>query len=368
MKRKFFVLVLALIVTLLGCKAKTEEMIFDKYTYTFFGTFDTVVRTVMYVENQDKADEYNRYIEERFIELHKEFNKYDSYEGINNVKTINENAGKEPVEVSRELFNLIRDSINYYDTYSHETDISMGSILEIWSNYRDINENLNPGKSYEKEDLLPNLMELQAANEFTGVNNIVLDDSKSTVFIKNSNTKIDVGATAKGYAVEIVAKELKDMGCVSFLISAGGNVKSVGCPLDGIRGKWGVGIMNPDILYGTKDESNIIETLFVKDLSVVTSGDYQRYFVVDGKAYHHLIDKDTLFPGNYFRSVTVVHEDSGLADFLSTAVFLMPFEEGFKLIEGIDGAEAYWVLLDDSSRFSEGLKSMMLSEGATGAK
>lgn len=126
--------------------------------------------------------------------------------------------------------------------------------------------------------------------------------------------------------------------------------------------------MNPDVLYGTKDESNIVETIFVKDLSVVTSGDYQRYFIVDNKNYHHLIDRDTLQPGEYFRGVTVVHEDSGLADFLSTAVFLMPYEEGLDLIESIEGAECYWIFLDDSVKYTDGMKKMMLSEGATGAK
>ncbi|NLW43319.1 MAG: FAD:protein FMN transferase [Tissierellia bacterium] len=366
--KKRFLLVIILVLTLTGCRINSKERVYDKYTYTFFNTFDTVVRTVMYVEDEKKAEEYNDYIESRFNELHKKFNKYDKYEGINNVKTINENAGIAPVTVSDELFNLIRISMDYTATYSEETDISLGSILDIWSKYRDINENLDPDKTYSVQELLPTIEELEEANKYIGSENIELDEENRTVYIKNSNAKIDVGATAKGYAVELIGNELEEMGCDSLLISAGGNVKAIGQPLDGIRSRWGIGIMNPDVLYGTKDESNIVETIFVENLSVVTSGDYQRYFIVDGKNYHHLIDKDTFQPGNFFRGVTVVHENSGLADFLSTAIFLMPYEEGLELIESIEGAECYWIFLDDTVRFTDGMKKMMLSEGATGAK
>ncbi|NLD17108.1 MAG: FAD:protein FMN transferase [Tissierellia bacterium] len=366
--KKRLLLVILLILTLTGCNSKSKERVYDKHSYTFFNTFDTVVRTVMYVEDEKKAEEYNNYIESRFNELHKEFNKYDKYEGINNVKTINENAGIAPVKVSDDLFDLIKISLEYSKTYTDETDISLGSVLEVWSKYRDINEDLDPSKVYESSELLPSLEELEEANKYVGVENIELDEKNKTVFIKNPNFRIDVGATAKGYAVEIVGNELEKMGCDSLLISAGGNVKAIGQPLDGLRGRWGIGIMNPDVLYGTKDESNIVETIFVKDLSVVTSGDYQRYFIVDNKNYHHLIDRDTLQPGEYFRGVTVVHEDSGLADFLSTAVFLMPYEEGLDLIESIEGAECYWIFLDDSVKYTDGMKKMMLSEGATGAK
>lgn len=366
--KKNILIILTLLLLMTGCNSSEEDPVYDKFTYTFFNTFDTVVRTVIYAENEEKANEYNAYIEKRFNELHKEFNKYDSYEGLNNIKTINENAGVEPVKVSDVLFDLIKISMEYSGKYTDETDISLGPVLELWSKYRDINENLEHNETYDTSELLPSLEELEKAKEFIGTENIELDEANRTVFIKNPNSRIDVGATAKGYAVEVVANELKDMGCDSLLISAGGNVKSIGYPLDGIRGKWGVGIMNPDVLYGTKDESNIVETIFVRDLSVVTSGDYQRYFIVDGKNYHHLIDKDTLFPGNFFKGVTVVHENSGLADFLSTAVFLMPYEEGLELINSIEGAECYWIFLDDSVKFTEGMKDIMLSEGATGAK
>lgn len=364
MKRIILILLCAL--TLTSCQEK--EVIQDKYTYNFFGTFDTVVYTVMYAENEDKAKEYNDYIEKRFNDLHKKFDKYNNYEGINNCKTINDLAGKEAVKVSDELFDLIEKSLDYYKKYSDEADISLGALLNAWSDYRDLNQNLDPSEDIKNEDLLPTREELEKANSFTGISHIQLDSKNKTVYIDNENTQIDLGAIAKGYAVELVCKEVEELGCDSLLISAGGNVKSIGHPNDGIRARWGVGIQNPDILFPKEGESNILETIFVSGQSVVTSGDYQRYFVVDGKVYHHLIDKDTLYPGDYFRAVTVVTEDSALADFLSTVIYLMPYEEGRALVDNNKNVDALWIMKDGSVVASDGMKAIMLSEGATGAK
>lgn len=364
MKRIFLILLCALSLT--SCKEK--EVIQDKYTYNFFGTFDTVVYTVMYAENDEKAKEYNTYIENRFNDLHKKFDKYNNYEDVNNCKTINDMAGKEAVKVSDELFDLIEKSIDYYNKYSDEADISLGALLNVWSDYRDLNQNLDPSEDIKNEDLLPKNEELEKANSFTGIDHIKIDPDNKTVYIDNEDTQIDLGAIAKGYAVELVAKEVKDLGCDSLLISAGGNVKSIGHPNDGIRARWGVGIQNPDILFAKEGESNILETIFVNGQSVVTSGDYQRYFTVDGKVYHHLIDKDTLYPGDYFRSVTVVTENSALADFLSTVVYLMPYEEGRVLVDSYKEVDALWIMKDGSIETTDGMKDIMLSEGATGAK
>ena len=159
---------------------------------------------------------------------------------------------------------------------------------------------------------------------------------------------LDVGAVAKGYATEMIARELKEMGVSGYGLSVGGNVRLIGTKPGGE--KWNVGIENPNDAYG-----GYVENLSVADVSVVTSGSYQRYYVVDGAIYHHIIDKDTLYPSDYFASVSIITENSALADALSTALFSMPIENGRALINGIENTEAIWGYKDGTVVSSDGL-------------
>ena len=113
-------------------------------------------------------------------------------------------------------------------------------------------------------------------------------------------------------------------------------MQTVGTKPDGSL--WRVGVQDPNNLSGH------LGIVSVGEMAVVTSGSYQRYFEQDGRLYHHIIDPDTLYPGKLWRAVTVVCPDSGLADALSTALFLLPLEEGKSLVESC-GAEAFWVSL-----------------------
>jgi thiamine biosynthesis lipoprotein len=177
---------------------------------------------------------------------------------------------------------------------------------------------------------------------------------------------LDVGAVAKGFAAEIVARELMAEGLKSGIINAGGNMRIIGKPLDGIRGLWGIGIQDPDKFILSDDYSNLLDIVFVKDTSVVSSGVYQRYYVVDDIMYHHLIDPDTLMPGEHNKAVTVVTEDSGLADLLSTVVFLMPYQRGREFVESLDDVDAVWVMEDGRVEATDGMKRMLKSYGAGG--
>lgn len=179
--------------------------------------------------------------------------------------------------------------------------------------------------------------------------------------------KLDVGAVAKGFATEIVARELMDAGFDSFIINSGGNIRAVGKPLDGVRNKWGVGIQNPDENPLIPDTPSL-DTAFIDNGSLVTSGDYQRYYVVNGERFHHLIDPSTLMPANHYRAVTVMTRDSGLADFMSSAVFLQPFDESKALVEKIEGLEALWIMKDGTMEATEGMKKVLKEMGGASNK
>jgi len=177
--------------------------------------------------------------------------------------------------------------------------------------------------------------------------------------------RLDVGAVAKGYSTELVVSELLEKGYDNFAISSGGNVRVTGKPLTSGRNKWGVGIQDPEGDVHDPDEPSL-DIVYVNDMSVVTSGDYQRTYIVNGKKYHHLIDPETLMPAEYFTAVTVICGDSGFADFMSTTLFLTPYEEGLELAEKLN-VDAVWIFRDGFIRTTPNAKQMMKKlGGATG--
>ena len=164
---------------------------------------------------------------------------------------------------------------------------------------------------------------------------------------------LDVGSVGKGYAVEQAAQTAEARGLTSALISVGGNLRAIGTKPDGSQ--WVGGVENPwnsSEVY--TNGSSTVAAVKMSDLSLVTSGDYQRYYVVDGVRYHHLIDPATLWPAAYFDGVSVLAPDSGVADCLTTGLFCLPLEEGKQLVESLDGVEALWCTTDGEVITSSG--------------
>lgn len=360
MKKRLWALCLAAVMALMipGC-AGQQNSAYGKYSYEFIGAFDTAIQFLGYSTSQEEFENMARMGQNRFMELHQLYDIYNDYEGINNIKTINDNAGIKPVEVQQEIIDLILFSKEWYTKTNGACNIALGPMLYIWHTYREA-ASANPDSAQ-----IPSLPELQQAMVYTDMNKVIVDTDKKTVYLEDKNMRLDVGAVAKGYASEMVARELEAKGVNSLIISSGGNVRTIGQPLDGVRTKWGIGIQDPSgNPLDPQDEP--LDIVFLANASVVTSGDYQRYYIVDGKRYHHLIDPKTLMPANYYRAVTVITEDSGVADFMSTTLFLTPYEEGRALAERL-GVEAVWVLPDGTIQTTEKVKGMMKKlGGATG--
>ncbi|WP_315118662.1 FAD:protein FMN transferase [uncultured Clostridium sp.] len=344
----------------IGCQRAPKNE-YSKYSESFFDTFDTMTMVVGYTKSEDEFNSYMEKIHGRFQELHKLYDIYNDYEGINNIKTINDNAGIKPVKVDKDVIDLILFSKDWYNRTGGRTNIAMGSVLSIWHDYRE------EGREDPENAKLPPMNELMDATKYTDIDKVIVDTENNTVYLADKRMSLDIGSVAKGYATELVAKEIMAEGFTSGIISSGGNVRTLDKPLDGIRERWGVGIQDPSQSI-VSDESKSIDTIFLNNGSVVSSGDYQRYYIVDGKSIHHLIDPQTLMPGEYYRAVTLVAEDSGVADFLSTTAFLMPYNESRALVESIEGVEAIWVMPDGKIEATEGMKKIMKSNGATGAK
>ena len=316
-----FLLSLLSLLSLFGCNRKNETK-----NRIFYEYFDTVSTVYDYSGGSVSAFEKNAtFVKEQLEYYHRLFDIYNEYDGINNIATVNRLAGQGEVEVDEELIEFLGYAVKIHGLTDGHTNIAMGSVLSIWHKYRTI------GRA------VPTESELLAAAEHTDIENLVLNKEKRTVRFLDPEMSLDVGAIAKGYAVERVAEELIAKGVSSYVLDVGGNLRIIGTKPDGTT--WRTGVQNPNPYA----EERYVYYLDVADTSVVTSGDYQRYYIVDGVKYHHIINKDTLMPATYFSSVTIVTKDSGLADALSTALFNMDYESGVKLVSKLDGVSVIWV-------------------------
>ena len=346
----FLLLFSMLVCCLSSCKTEKRK---EKFTKTLLDYFDTVTTITGYADNKGEFDKVVKLVEDRLWEYHKLYDAYhskndsglaDLYAGVTNIKDINALVNGQHVvcKVDQKLIDLLLYCKEIYALTGGETNVAMGSVLKLWHDER---ENASVNSSLAS---LPKEESLLAASMHADINDIIINEDEGTVFLADPEMLLDVGAVAKGYATEMIARELKEMGVSGYGLSVGGNVRLIGTKPGGE--KWNVGIENPNDAYG-----GYVENLSVADVSVVTSGSYQRYYVVDGAIYHHIIDKDTLYPSDYFASVSIITENSALADALSTALFSMPIENGRALINGIENTEAIWVYKDGTVVSSDGL-------------
>ena len=336
--KRFFALLLILPMLLCGCTEAGAEL--KQYTATFLTVFDTVTTIVGRDVSEAAFTEKAQAVHEELLTCHRLFDIYNVYEGLNNLKTINDHPG-EAVSVDPILIELLCDCKAYYELTNGRVNAAMGSVLRLWHEARE--DGLNDiANAY-----LPDADALAEAARHTDWENVVIDAENCTVTITDPALRLDVGAIAKGWTVQRVAENAPE----GLLISVGGNVCATG-PKDASGTPWVVGVQDPD------GGENYLHTLYLTRGSMVTSGDYQRAYLVDGKIYHHIIDPDTLYPGTLWRAVTVVCPDSGLADALSTALFLLPMEEGQKLLTACESF-AMWVDADGKMYYSEGFQDLI---------
>lgn len=240
---------------------------------------------------------------------------------------INTNAGNQPVKVSEELFNLIERTIKISDLTNGAFDISFSSLDPIW---------IFDGRTIS----LPDSAQIEASVELINYKNIVLDRNKLTVFLKEKGMKIGFGAIGKGYAANRAKKEMLDHGIEHGLINAGGDMIAWGRQENG--NPWQIGIADPE------KEKEFIAWLNIDNISVVTSGNYEKYVIIDGKKLCHIIIPKTGWPVEGIRSVTLVSPDAELSDALATSVFVLGVEDGLSLVNRLKNVEC--LIIDDLNK------------------
>jgi thiamine biosynthesis lipoprotein len=287
---------------------------------------DTYINVKFYCDDKDKANLIMAGIDLIYRDYHELTDRYNSYDDLYNVNYINNNHSEaREIVLDSRLYDLISYAYEFGRNNNFLFDINMGGVIDVWKKYRD------------SKDGIPSISELKRSNKRHDI--ILLGDNK----IKNNHPNIDLGGVSKGYATQVVSDYLRDNGIKYFLINAGGNVS---CGDAYMKDFYKIGIQSPD-------DNGIVGVVRGNNISVVTSGGYERNYEYDGKIYHHIIDPNTLFPADYMKSVTVVCSDSGLADMLSTTLFLMPISDGLEFLKSYD-AEAIFVDNDNNIIKSDG--------------
>ena len=335
--RRYLTIGLILSLLLTGCALPGKKK--QQYQATYLDVFDTVTCITAQSDSEDAFWEQAGQIHDRLLNYHRLFDIYNDYEGLNNLKTVNDHAGLGPVKVDGEMIRLLKDCRDYYELTDHAVNVAMGSVLSLWHAAR------TAGLADPEHAVLPDEAALKEAAAHTDWASVEIDEEAGTVYLSDPALRLDVGAVAKGWSAQRTAEAAPE----GFLISVGGNVCATG-PKDDDGTPWVVGITDPE------GGSEYLHTLYDTDSAIVTSGDYQRYYVVNGEIYHHIIDPATLYPARRFRSVTVICGDSGLADALSTALFVLPKGEGEALAQSC-GAEVMWVDTEGNCFYTPGFQN-----------
>ena len=331
MKKKL--LLLFSLILLAGCSTNLEK------NSESFLSFDTYIEFTAYTKNKEEFAEYYKQTKEEFEKYHQLFDAYNNYPKLNNVKTINDNAGKKAIVVDKELYQLISDAKGYYKKTMQRNNIALApvileykAIIEAYENNLDVK---NPSDKV-----------LNKLNKCTSIDNIVLNEADSSIYLKKACAKIDVGSIAKGYAADTIANKLKESGLTSGIVNAGGNVVLIGAKNDG---DFSIGIADPN------NPSNYRMTYAGQNINIVTSGDYQRYYIIDGTKYNHIIDPITLKPAMKNKSVTIIADNGFKAEYFSTECFILEEAEIKKLA---DKYNFQYIIIDKEDKVivSEGIK------------
>ena len=300
-----------------------KQITYIPYEKNYF-YLDTYINVKLYSNKTE--DEVNKIFEEIdyiYSEYHKLTDKYNEYDDVINIYYLNEVLkDNEEIEIDPKLSKLINIGLEYYDKTEGYLNIASSNLIDVWKNY------------IEKKEGIPEEFELNNAN--INIKDISLEKNK---YKKQNNIKIDLGAFTKGYITELVGNYLEEQEIDKYLIDAGGNIK-VGNNYK--KDNYTIGVQNPI------ETKKVFIKLNINNLSVVTSGDYQRYYEYNGVRYNHIINPFTKYPSNNFKSVTVISKDSFLADIYSTYLFLVDLEKGKEIVKNNDDIEVIWYIDKDN--------------------
>jgi thiamine biosynthesis lipoprotein len=318
---------LSLVTCLCSCSPKKESL----YRKTMI-LMDTLVTIHVVADSEETAD---RAMAKAFQEIGKLDTLLNFFSDKSELALINRNAGVSGVRVSPETLEVIERSVYASEKSGGAFDVTIGPEISLWNFF----EKKKPNDTTVRERL-----------GLVNYKLLVLDQEKSTVGLKKKGMLIDLGAIAKGYGADKAVEALKRQGIKSGLVAVAGDIKAFGLKQDGKP--WRIGIRNPR-QKGKDDE--ILATVEITDMAISTSGDYERFFIVDGERYHHILDPLTGYPARGCQSVSVMAKDGVSTDSFSTAVFVLGPEKGMTLLQQL-GFEGMIVDREGKIHITPGMK------------
>jgi len=251
------------------------------------------------------------------------------------VNKVNSSSGVAPVRVPGPVLQVIRAAQGVSKLSGGAFDITIGAVSALWH----FGDTAGAGP--------PDAARIRDRLGLVDWSLITASATEGTVFLPVKGMRIDLGGIAKGYAVDLAAKALREAGLSNFIVNAGGDLYAAGRRRDGTS--WRIGVRDP------RATDRLLCTLFVSDRAVVTSGDYEQFFTYQGKRYHHILDPRTGYPCWRCKSATVIAPTAEFADALATAVFVMGPAKGLELVDQLDSVEAIVVDSQGAQHCSRGL-------------
>ena len=307
-------------------------------------TMGSLLNISIYSDSEDRAE---RAMGKAFNEVARLDWLMSNYKNDSELSRINRDATDKPAVCNGELISIIEESIRFSIITRGAFDITVYPFVKLWGFYGNVDGDItgNVPSDDELKKIIPSVSYKNIKIDVLDSNNL----SDRTIFFINSKTQIDLGAIGKGYAVDKAAEVLKKAGVTSGLINFAGNIYAFGSPPG--RKDWVIGLKDPT------NSDNIKGAFRIKEMAVATSGDYERFFIIDNKKYAHIIDPRTGMPVRSMLSVTIVSEDATTADALSTGVFVLGPIDGIELIESLDGVEGILIFEDRNGNVVENMST-----------
>ena len=312
-----------------------ERCFFSLGTFCSIKIFPSERNVSIYNNNlEDKMNEILEGVENLALAFD---DKFSMFKEDSEVSEINRNSGKHPIKVSGETYFLIKKAVEFCEISDGGMDITIGPLSKLW-------------KESIKNESIPDVSRLESAKALVDFRKIRMYEGSTSILLELKGMELDLGSIAKGYCADLIRDYLEKWQIEKGIINLGGNIVVMGSDED--NKLWKVGIQQPELA-----REDYLGYLELEDSSIVTSGDYERYFEKDGKRLHHIIDPRTSWPSNSeIASVTVISKSSMDGDGLTTSAFMVGLEKAKEIINGLDSVEYIIVNKNKKIYVSEGIK------------